>query len=66
VSVEVHWRGLSLKKYATWREAAEAPQVGDTVDLSLVGGGLDDEVVATVVRRQWWKEGKAVICMVNQ
>lgn len=53
--------------FERWPEAADAPAIGDQVDLLPMGSTnpLDDEVVATVTRREWYRRGKAVVCYVS-
>lgn len=44
----------------------QVPAVGDQVDIMPEGGsGTDDEVVATVTRREWYKGGAACVCHVD-
>jgi hypothetical protein len=52
--------------YRSWPEAGQAPAVGDQVDI-MPSGSTDPEgqVVATVDRRQWFDNGRGVVCYVS-
>jgi hypothetical protein len=52
--------------YRSWPEAAQAPSVADQVEIMPSDTpAWGDEVVATVERRQWFNEGRGVVCYVS-